>query len=85
MISEQEYLDRMEQLQTKVAENGLDAFLVSAEDSIYYLTGVSYKPFERPFFIIVRPQSAPVLLVPALEQEHLRAAPNIDEIHHYWD
>ena len=85
MIGKEEYRDRLAQLQRKIAENNLDAFLVSAEDSIYYLTGVSYKPLERPFFMIVRPQSAPALLVPALEQEHLKAAPNIDEVFHYWD
>ena len=85
MISEQEYTKRMVCLQRQVAENGLDAFLVSAEESIYYLTGVSYKPLERPFFIVVRSQLPPVLLVPALEQDHLRSAPNIDHIHHYWD
>ncbi len=55
MISKQEYTERMVRLQRQVAENGLDIFLVSGEESIYYLTGVSYKPLERPFFIIVRP------------------------------
>ena len=28
---------------------------VSAEASIYYLTGVVYMPLERPFFVLVRP------------------------------
>ncbi|WP_257459149.1 M24 family metallopeptidase [Archangium lipolyticum] len=85
MIPRSEYLERMERLRQKVAEAGLDAFLVTSEDSIYYLTGVSYRPLERPFFILVRPGSAPVLLVPALEREHLRAAPNVEEVLHYWD
>jgi len=53
MITKQEYLDRMTCLQQQVAAHGLDAFLVSAEESIYYLTGVSYRPLERPFFIVV--------------------------------
>jgi Xaa-Pro aminopeptidase len=85
MISRQEYQERMARLRQRVGEAGLDVFIVSAEDSIYYLTGVAYKPLERPFFILVRPTEAPVLLVPALEQEHLRAAPNVSEVHHYWD
>lgn len=85
MIPRQEYVERMARLRQRVGEAGLDAFIVSAEDSIYYLTGVSYRPLERPFFILVRPSAAPVLLVPALEQEHLRAAPNVEEVHHYWD
>ncbi|WP_375765759.1 Xaa-Pro peptidase family protein [Archangium gephyra] len=85
MIARSEYVERMRRLRERVAEAGLEAFLVSSEDSIYYLTGVSYRPLERPFFILVRPQASLVLLVPALEQEHLRAAPNVDEVLHYWD
>jgi Xaa-Pro aminopeptidase len=85
LIPRNEYLERLERLRQRVAEAGLDLFIVSSEDSIYYLTGVSYKPLERPFFILVRPSAAPVLLVPALEQQHLRAAPNVEEVHHYWD
>lgn len=85
MIPRQEYQDRMRRLQRRVAESGLDAFIVSSEDSIYYLTGVPYRPLERPFFIIVRPLEPAVLLVPALEREHLRAAPNVSAVHHYRD
>src|SRR5512140_1367069 len=85
MIARQEYMDRMARLRQRVAEAGLETFLVSAEDSIYYLTGVSYRPLERPFFILVRPTGPAVLLVPALERQHLRAAPNVEEVQHYWD
>ncbi len=85
MIARQEYVDRMARLRQRVAEAGLETFLVSGEDSIYYLTGVSYRPLERPFFILVRPTVPAVLLVPALERQHLRAAPNVEQIHHYWD
>jgi Xaa-Pro dipeptidase len=85
MISKQEYVERMERLQRKTRENGLDAFLVSAEESIYYLTGVSYVPLERPFFILVRPDELAILLVPALEHEHLKAAPNVRVVHRYWE
>ena len=85
MISKQEYVERMERLQRKARENELDAFLVSAEESIYYLTGVSYVPLERPFFILVRPDELATLLVPALEHEHLKAAPNVGAVHRYWE
>jgi Xaa-Pro dipeptidase len=85
MIGKDEYVGRMERLQQAVRARGLDAFLVSAEASIYYLTGVTYVPLERPFFILVRPDRAASLLVPALEQEHLAAAPNVGEVRHYWD
>jgi len=53
MITKQEYLSRLANLQRKASENDLEAFLVSSEESIYYLTGVPYRPLERPFFIVV--------------------------------
>ncbi len=84
-IKTQEYLDRMKRLQTRIREQGLQAFLVTAQDSIYYLTGVTYVPLERPFFILVRPDCAASLLVPALDREHLTSAPNVGEVHSYWD
>ena len=85
MITKQEYLTRMADLQRRVSESGGGAFLVTGEESIYYLTGVSSRPFERPFFIVVRPNSPTTLLVPALEEAHLRAAPNVGEVRTYWD
>jgi hypothetical protein len=36
MITKQEYLSRLANLQRKASENGLEAFLVSSEESIYY-------------------------------------------------
>jgi Xaa-Pro dipeptidase len=85
MITAQEYRDRMARLQAEVKENGMDAFLVSGEESIYYLSGVSYRPLERPFFILVWPETPATLLVPALEGEHLAAAPNVGRVETYWD
>ena len=85
MIKTEEFRDRMARLQKKAAACELDAFLVTAEESIYYLTGVSYRPLERPFFIIVYPAAPAALLVPTLEKEHLHKAPNVGAVHAYWD
>lgn len=74
---------RMASLTRRLAELDVDAFLVTAKDSIHYLTGVSYEPLERPFFILVRPEEPPALLVPALEKEHLRAAPGAFSVKEY--
>ena len=49
-----DYTARILKLQRFMKANGLDAFIVSTQDSIYYLSGASYMPVERPFFIIVR-------------------------------
>jgi Xaa-Pro dipeptidase len=83
VIERQEFLDRMARLRRAVADAGLDAYVVSGEESIYYLTGVSYRGFERPFFILVRPEGKSALLVPAMEEVHLSAAPNVDQVHRY--
>ncbi|MBK8935209.1 MAG: aminopeptidase P family N-terminal domain-containing protein [Chloroflexi bacterium] len=84
-ITNEEYRTRMDRLQSKVRDHALDGFLISGKDSIFYLTGVSYEPLERPFFILVRPDSPVVLLVQALEKTHLQAAPNVTTVQQYWD
>jgi Xaa-Pro aminopeptidase len=84
-IKKQEYIDRMKLLQKSIVDNKLDAFLVTSQDSIYYLTGVTYVPLERPFFILVRSKRPPILLAPSLDREHLSSAPNVDELRSYWD
>jgi Xaa-Pro dipeptidase len=85
MIQKSEFLERMRKLQDQVHKNNLDAFLVTAQDSIYYLTGVTYVPLERPFFILVRPVHDAILLAPALDREHLASAPNVSDVRSYWD
>ena len=86
-ISRAEYRLRLVKLGASVADAGLDLFLISSFDSIYYLTGAGFEPFERPFFLLVFPNNArvPILLVPKLEAEHMRKAHNIDEVHSYWE
>ena len=86
-ISSEEYRRRLASLQTGVAESGLELFIVSALDSLYYLTGAGFEPFERPFFLLIRPGQEPTLLVPKLEQEHMKKACNVAEsdIRTYWD
>jgi Xaa-Pro aminopeptidase len=49
-----EHRDRIERVNALVKKAGLDAFLVTSKDSVYYLTGFKYEPFERPFFLIFR-------------------------------
>ena len=87
-ISSEEYRRRLESLQVGVVEAGLDLFIVTALDSLYYLTGAGCEPLERPFFLLIRPRHAPVLLVPKLEHEHIKKkARNIaqQDIRTYWE
>jgi Xaa-Pro dipeptidase len=85
-----EYRERLERLQSSVAQAGLDVFVVSGFDSIYYLTGAGFEPLERPFFLLVYPDGSksPVLLVPMLDAEHMSSkARNIGRQHiqTYWE
>ncbi|MHC4403710.1 MAG: aminopeptidase P family N-terminal domain-containing protein, partial [Planctomycetota bacterium] len=48
-----EHRQRVAELQAKVTERGLDVFLVSSRENIFYLTGVVCHPLERPLFILV--------------------------------
>ena len=86
-VSADEYHSRIELLRARVAETGLDVFIVTSQDSIYYLTGAGFEPLERPFFLLIRPRNLPVLLVPKLEHEHMKKAHNIREenIRTYWE
>jgi Xaa-Pro aminopeptidase len=86
-ISPEEYRGRLESLQAQVRASELDLFIVSSFDSIYYLCGAGFEPLERPFFLLVRAEGAPVLLVPRLDQEHMGKAHNIsaENIHPYWE
>ena len=53
-------------------------FIVSSFESIFYLTGAGFEPLERPFFLLVEAERAPVLLVPKLDQEHMTKARGIE-------
>ena len=84
MITKEEYKNRRTTLSNTVSEYSLDAFLVSSEENIYYLTGASYKPLERPFFIVIWPGREPTLVVPMLEKEHMEKA-GIGNVVAYWE
>jgi len=61
-------------LAERLKEDNLDAFLASSTEGIYYLTGATFVPEERPFFILILPSSDPVLIVPKLEAAHMEKA-----------
>ncbi|HRX59402.1 MAG TPA: Xaa-Pro peptidase family protein [Eubacteriales bacterium] len=82
---EYNYEARLGKLQTYLQEQKLDAFIISTQDSIFYLSGASYKPIERPFFIIVRPAGKYDLVVPRLEYEHMQKVKRYGEIRSYFE
>ncbi|WP_166831884.1 M24 family metallopeptidase [Thalassoroseus pseudoceratinae] len=76
-ISNDEYQQRLTGLQEKIQRAELDVFVVSAFESIYYLTGAGFEPLERPFFLLVFPNQPPTLLVPKLDERHMQKARNL--------
>ncbi|NIP92124.1 MAG: aminopeptidase P family protein, partial [Akkermansiaceae bacterium] len=82
-----EYAERVEALRGLVRRAELDVFIVSSFDSIHYLCGAGFEPLERPFFLLIRGEGEPVLLVPKLDQRHMEKAHNIaaENIRTYWE
>lgn len=80
-----EHTNRFAALEEKITKAGLDAFLISTKDSIFYFTGFRYEPFERPFFIVVRPGVRPVFLTPRIEAENMATIAVPHEIVEYID
>lgn len=76
---------RVERLQKYIGEQGLDAMLITSKDAVFYLSGASYDPVERPFIIILRPEGVPSLVVPRLEYEHMMKVEGFGEIHWYFE
>lgn len=81
----QELEKRILHLQREMSNHQLDAYIISSEDNIWYLSNVTYKPEERPFFIIITPREKPVLIVPKLEEKHLHKIIIDCEIRSYWE
>ena len=46
-----ELIQRINTLQDAIKRCGLDAYIVTAEQDIWYLTNITYKPEERPFLL----------------------------------
>lgn len=82
---EKELIKRISLLQDTVSRCSLDAYIVTAEEDIWYLTNITYRPEERPFFIIIAPRQKPILIVPKLEEAHVHKAIIDCEIISYWE
>lgn len=64
----------------------VEQLVLTSTESIFYLTGATAEPLERPFFLVVdAARDRRLLLVPLLEQEHLRKGwgPGTQEVRSY--
>src|SRR5579875_1140258 len=65
---------RLARLLESAAAAGLDALLVTSDESIAYVTGFRPIQLERFFGVVVRPD-APAVIVPALDRGQVDGAP----------
>jgi Xaa-Pro dipeptidase len=73
-VQANEFKGRHDSLMQAIRKAGLDHFVATTTDSIFYLTGATFEPLERPFFLIVGAEGSRRMLVPALELNHMRKA-----------
>ncbi len=79
------YAARRARLSSMIRTRGLDAYAVSTEDNIWYLTGLVYRPEERPFVVVLRADGGATLVVPELERRHLTEAGFPGTVEPYWE
>ena len=67
--------ERVERLRAAAADAGLDAFLVTSDESIAYLIGFRPLQLERLFGVVVRAAGGGAVIVPRLDLGQVGSAP----------
>jgi len=76
---------RVEQLQEKLTKDEIDTFLVFNPTNIFYLTGLSFIPTERPIILIIH-QGEVNFFVPSLEIDHVEhQVPFVSQVFSYFE
>ncbi|WP_273567930.1 M24 family metallopeptidase [Maribacter halichondriae] len=83
-ISTSEYKQRIQLVQKTIKASGIDTLIISEEEDIYYLTGLTYKSLERLFLLIIKANNVS-FIVPKMELAHLNKVDNVNEIKSYWE
>jgi len=78
-ISPEEHRGRMRRAWEEARRRGLDVLVVFSPSQIFYLTGFAFIPTERPIALILA-DSAAVLFVPRLEEEHASTEATVDRV-----
>jgi Xaa-Pro dipeptidase len=83
-ISKQEYKQRIKSAQKQLKNHKIEALIVSEEEDIYYLTGLTFKSLERLFLLVIK-ENEVIFIVPMMELSHLKQVDNVTSIKHYWE
>jgi Xaa-Pro dipeptidase len=83
-ISKSEYKQRIQLTQNRIKTSEIDSLIISEEEDIYYLTGLTYKSLERLFLLIIKENNVS-FIVPKMELAHLKKVDNVNEIESYWE
>lgn len=83
-ISKSEFKKRVEAVQKKMVNQEIEALIVTQEEDIYYLTGLTFKSIERLFLLVIKKNEI-TLIVPMMELSHLKHVDNVTSIKPYWE
>lgn len=82
----EELNNRLNSLRQQMHKKGLDAYIITNELDVWYLTNITYRPEERPFFLIVTLEGKPQVILPKMEERHLAEDSKIEiNTIAYWD
>lgn len=76
-ITQEEYAERLRQVRRAMGQEGLDALVLFNSNRILYLSGFSHVSTERPMALIVPATGDLGVLIPQLEQEHVRKSTGV--------
>lgn len=83
-VVSQIYLDRIERVRAAMAEQGVDAVLLSVGHDLPYLTGYHAMPLERLTLLVVPRDGDATMLIPRLEAPRVVEQPGVFELRP-WD
>lgn len=80
MTERQDFLQRLRQARTRLAESGGDCLFATPSTNLAYLSGVAFHRSERLTAVLVPREGDPVLVVPAFEETRARGMTPIEKV-----
>ena len=79
------FIKKVEQLQSKLIENNLDAFVIIPGSNFRFLTGGDFHLMERPTALIISKSYKPLAILPVLEVDSFKKLKIDAEIYQWQD